>query len=1334
MESQTAQQKLTVTKASNLVGVSASTFRRLEEDGRISSVRLPNGYRVYNLEDVQNLKQALENEKNQAIEAKQKVVTARVESHSKVVTQEKQVQNTSSYYNNIQKITPLRWMGTVSFASLLILFVVQLILPNSFIKGASTQLSSAIKSAKEERGTTTQNSSVLGFRIRNEEPMLFINIPVNLNAGATVSGDLLVTGASNLQSATATVINTPVINMTGTAIINDLLDINEVTKSTLENTLELSGDAEGVLSDVTVTSVNGVEFGEIDPADGNIMMAVDGIWDSVTQDQITQLGTIDTGVWEGTIIAPEFGGTGLSSYSTGDLIYASASNTLDVLEIGAANYILTSSGSVPQWASINDIVEQSFFLQGGVEFGENAILGTNDIFSLIFETGNTEAMRIDTNGNVGIGTTNPTNTLHVVGNAYISEGLTVPNIRITSGAGLSYILRSDASGNATWFDASAWDQNSSNDLTVSTTFGGDLSGTYDNLTINPETIDETNLLTGSTAVDNYILAYDEGTGGFSWVSPSTVGVNYWSRVGSLVKPATNGDYIATTGRIGAGTTDPSYALHVVGSGYISLGLQIGTGLTSPTLTLTSGSGAGYILQSDANGNASWFNASGWDQDTSDDYDYWTVGDNDSVPSTFIVEKQDILRFASSDGNILTDLLGVDDADDSINFSIRLLRDIVAGDGLAGGLDDVLVGADADVIISLTTPGTLSVTSTNLATGSHTHSITSSANPGSSSSLLATSSTGGVQLIRLGIGAEPTADNRITMSNGSQMGQTGGPLITFDTGNGELEFSGTRILIGTTAATQELHVQGGAYISNTLEVGSGLTVPVITISSAPGLNYILRSDNSGNASWMNVSAWDQSYGDDLTTATEFNGDVTGTYTTIDIKENIVGDSELVNNLSYSGTLNLTGVWMFGGAEALSDASEINLLNGRSGTLLDTILIGDTGAASSGASFIGVYDEFTNSSSFYLQDILKDFDSILSAGSSRWTDADTFTYLTQTTDDLAVGAGDTGAPFYFDVSEGVLRVSGGITVPSFQLTSNTVAGSILVSDANGIATWTIPTSFLTSVLTSWDTTVSDDLTVYTTFLGDVTGLYDNLQIGPSTIGNNELVRSLSYTGTLDLAGVWMIGGAEVLSDASEINLLNGRSGTLLDTILIGDTGAASSGASFIGVYDEFTNSSSFYLQDILKDFDSVLAAGSSKWSDLGSLTYLTNLDYNLAVGGSDSTARFYFDYTAGSLKVTGGMTTPSLQLTSNTSANSILVSDANGNATWTIPSSFLSSILTSWDTTVSDDLTMADFDGWDTTVSDDLTAYTTFLGDVTGLYDNLQIGPSTVGNDELVRSMS
>lgn len=68
---------------------------------------------------------------------------------------------------------------------------------------------------------------------------------------------------------------------------------------------------------------------------------------------ITTLGTIGTGVWQGTTIATGYGGTGLTTYAEGDVLYASATNTLAKLAAPASGSrdrrVLGWSGNTLAW-------------------------------------------------------------------------------------------------------------------------------------------------------------------------------------------------------------------------------------------------------------------------------------------------------------------------------------------------------------------------------------------------------------------------------------------------------------------------------------------------------------------------------------------------------------------------------------------------------------------------------------------------------------------------------------------------------------------------------------------------------------------------------------------------------------------------------------------------------------------------------------------------------------------------------------------------------------------------------------------------------------------------
>lgn len=87
----------------------------------------------------------------------------------------------------------------------------------------------------------------------------------------------------------------------------------------------------------------------------SVVLSSSALGTGIVASSLTSVGTIVTGVWNATTISPNKGGTGLTSFSVGDIIYASASTTLATLAgVSTGNALISGGvGAAPSWGKIN---------------------------------------------------------------------------------------------------------------------------------------------------------------------------------------------------------------------------------------------------------------------------------------------------------------------------------------------------------------------------------------------------------------------------------------------------------------------------------------------------------------------------------------------------------------------------------------------------------------------------------------------------------------------------------------------------------------------------------------------------------------------------------------------------------------------------------------------------------------------------------------------------------------------------------------------------------------------------------------------------------------------
>ena len=66
---------------------------------------------------------------------------------------------------------------------------------------------------------------------------------------------------------------------------------------------------------------------------------------------ITGVGTLTAGTWNATTIGVAYGGTGLTSYTAGDIVYASGTATISKLALGTTGYVLAAGAAAPEYVA-----------------------------------------------------------------------------------------------------------------------------------------------------------------------------------------------------------------------------------------------------------------------------------------------------------------------------------------------------------------------------------------------------------------------------------------------------------------------------------------------------------------------------------------------------------------------------------------------------------------------------------------------------------------------------------------------------------------------------------------------------------------------------------------------------------------------------------------------------------------------------------------------------------------------------------------------------------------------------------------------------------------------
>jgi hypothetical protein len=276
------------------------------------------------------------------------------------------------------------------------------------------------------------------------------------------TGKMSMSLSQNLQtSASPTFVN---LTLSGDAAVNGGDITTSQTTFNLINTTATTLNIGGAGTTINVGNASGqVNFaGDVNVATGKIyeinnvsVLSSTTLGSSVVNSSLTTVGTIATGTWNATTIAVNKGGTGLTSYAVGDIVYASASTTLAKLAgVATGNSLISGGiGVAPSWGKIGLTTHVSGTLpvvSGGT--GVTTSTGTGDV--VLSASPTLTGTPLSTTASVDTNTTQIATTAFVIEQGYLKSSTAsttyapIANPIFTgtvSSTGTSLVMNSDAS-------------------------------------------------------------------------------------------------------------------------------------------------------------------------------------------------------------------------------------------------------------------------------------------------------------------------------------------------------------------------------------------------------------------------------------------------------------------------------------------------------------------------------------------------------------------------------------------------------------------------------------------------------------------------------------------------------------------------------------------------------------------------------------------------------------------------------------------------------------------------------------------------------------------------
>jgi hypothetical protein len=226
------------------------------------------------------------------------------------------------------------------------------------VGGVTTSTANTFTALQTFNSGISASSGVFG-NIQSNSGATF-NADVYIGSTLSVNGNLVVNG-------TTTTINSTTITVDDKNIeLGSVISPTDTTADGGGISLKGTTDKTIIWSNVTTGSTLSAAWNfnqdinltkSVNPAyyiNGTVVIDGASLGPNIVNSNLTKVGTIATGVWQGTVIGGTYGGTGLSSYAKGDLLYAAAAGSvLSKLAISTTSgQLIQTDGSNLSWGDL----------------------------------------------------------------------------------------------------------------------------------------------------------------------------------------------------------------------------------------------------------------------------------------------------------------------------------------------------------------------------------------------------------------------------------------------------------------------------------------------------------------------------------------------------------------------------------------------------------------------------------------------------------------------------------------------------------------------------------------------------------------------------------------------------------------------------------------------------------------------------------------------------------------------------------------------------------------------------------------------------------------------